>query len=147
MCDVGTIRLEADSPVKESVCEKCQGTNRLLHGLVYDDDFAHGIYFVEWCDGHHPERAAFLTLSLGAFGESTTADDRLAFGVELRAGGMSLTDEPVRDNPDLLGSFVPRQEALTMDPIDHVWHVVDHIVLDDPRLAPVQQWLGVSSSP
>jgi hypothetical protein len=25
--------------------------------------------------------------------------------------------------------------------VEHLWHVTDHLVLDDPRLAAVRQWL------
>jgi hypothetical protein len=28
-----------------------------------------------------------------------------------------------------------------MTDLKHVWHVIDHIVLDDSRLAAVNQWL------
>jgi hypothetical protein len=28
-----------------------------------------------------------------------------------------------------------------MPNIDDLWHVADHIVLDDPRVADVQKWL------
>jgi hypothetical protein len=89
----------------------------------------------------------FVTVGLGAFGEDTTSADRLAFGVEWQTHGMALLDQPPRDRPELLGSFVPRDQALAMENIDRVWHVIDHVVLDDPRLPSVQQWLyqGASS--
>ena len=139
---MGVVRIEPESPVKQSPCEDCGGTNHLVTGYVYDDDYAHGIYFVEWCDGDHSRRAAFLTLGLGAFRVGSTSADRQAFGVEWDSDGMALTGNPARDAPDLFGCFVPRAEALPMENIGHVWHVVDHIVLDDPRLAPVQEWLA-----
>jgi hypothetical protein len=63
------IRIEAVPDVKESRCDSCGGTNRLLRGFVYQDDYAHGVYFVEWCDGEHPARDAFMTIGLGPFGE------------------------------------------------------------------------------
>jgi hypothetical protein len=138
---VATIHIEPEPPIKERRCEACGGTNRLLHGYVYEDERPHGVYFVEWCDGEHPEKAAFLTMGLGAFGDDTDRHDRAAFCVEWRKGGMHLTEEPARGRPDLLGDFVPRSEALPMPNIDHLWHVADHIVLDDSRLAAVQEWL------
>jgi hypothetical protein len=138
---VGTIRVEPEPPTKQLICGECGGTNRLLHGYVYEDDHAHGVYFVEWCDGDHPRRAAFLPLGLGAFGEGTGPSDRMAFCIEWHTGGMGLTDEPARDRPDLLGAFVPRERALQLENVDHLWHVADHIVLDDARLTPVRQWL------
>jgi hypothetical protein len=124
---VGTIRIEPEAPLKESSCEACGGTNRLVHGYVYDDGHPHGVYFVEWCDGDHPHRAAFITLGLGAFGEGTGSADRSAFCLEWRAEGMRLTDEPARDSPELLGPFVPRTEALELEDFDDLWHVADHI--------------------
>jgi hypothetical protein len=138
---VGTIRIEPEPPIKENQCGACGGTNRLLHGYVYEDDTAHGIYLVEWCDGHHPDRAAFVTVGLGAFGDGTGRRDRTAFCVAWRREGRTLADEPARDRPDLLGEFVPRAAALELPNIEHLWHLVDHMVLDDPRLADVQEWL------
>ena len=132
---MGVIQVAPESPVKESRCDGCGGTNYLLHGYVYEDGNAHAIYFAEWCGGDHPERAAFLTLGLGDFAEGSTSADRRAFGIEWSPAGMTLLDEPVRDRPDLLGTFVPRDRALAMKEIGHVWHVVDHIVVDDSRLA------------
>jgi hypothetical protein len=111
---VATIHIEPEPPIKERRCEACGGTNRLLHGYVYEDERPHGVYFVEWCDGEHPEKAAFLTMGLGAFGDDTDRHDRAAFCVEWRKGGMHLTEEPARGRPDLLGDFVPRSEALPM---------------------------------
>jgi len=35
---VGTIRVEPEPPLKESVCESCGGTNSLVHGYVYEDE-------------------------------------------------------------------------------------------------------------
>ena len=54
------IRIEPEDPVKEN----------------YDDENASGVYFLEWCDGDHEHRAAFLTLGLGSFGDGTDASDR-----------------------------------------------------------------------
>ena len=54
---------------------------------------------------------------------------------------MGLTNEPARDRPDLLGAFLPRDVALAGPDLAPVWHVVDHIVLDDPRAAEIRHWL------
>jgi hypothetical protein len=84
----------------------------------------------------------FITLGLGAFGEGTTGSDRAAFCIEWQDDGMRLSEEPARDRPELLGRFVPRRDALTTKNIDHLWHVADHVVLDDPRLEAVREWLS-----
>jgi hypothetical protein len=138
---VRNIRIEPEGPIKEAPCNTCGGTNHLFHGYVYDDGFAHGIYYLEWCNGDHPERAAFLTIGLGSFGEGSDPEARASFGIEWRADGMALTREPIRDLPDLLGPFVDRETALAKPNISHVWHVADHIVLDDVRTRDVERWL------
>lgn len=81
---MGEIRTEPEPPVKAARCDGCGGTRRLAHGYVYDDDHAHGVYFIEWCDGDHDARAAFLALGLGAFGDGTGSGDRLSFGIVKR---------------------------------------------------------------
>jgi hypothetical protein len=70
-----------------------RGTNRLMHGYVHDDEYAHGIYFLERCDGDHPNKSAFLTIGPGAFGEGTDTHDRNSFCVEWRADGMRLAEK------------------------------------------------------
>jgi hypothetical protein len=139
---VGVIRIEPEDPVKESPCPACGGTSRLLHGYVYDDEDAHGIYFLDWCDGDHQHRIAWLTVGLGAFGDGTDASDRSSFCIEWRAEGMGLAEAPARDRPELLGAFLPRDVALNVPNLDHLWHVADHIVTDDPRVATIDAWLS-----
>jgi hypothetical protein len=138
---VSVIRIEPEDPVKENPCQTCSGTNRLPHGYVYDDEYAHGLYFLEWCDGQHMVKAAFLTIRIGAFSEGTSGADRNSVCIEWRREGMRLTDEPARDRPELLGAFLLREAALTMPHINQLWHVADHIVLNDPRVSVIEAWL------
>jgi hypothetical protein len=138
---VGTIRIEPEPSTKESLCADCGGITRLVHGYVYDEREPSGLYFVEWCDGDHPDRAAWLTISLGRFAEGSASADRRSFCVQWRAKGMSLTEQPARDNPDLLGPFVPRERALELPSVERLWHVADHVVSDDPRVADVGRWV------
>jgi hypothetical protein len=139
---VGVIRIEPEDPVKEDRCSTCGGTNRLMHGYVYDAEYPHAIYFLEWCDGDHPHRIAWLTIGLGAFGDGTDASDRNSFCIEWRAEGMRLAEDPARDRPELLGTFLPRDIALNAPNIDQLWHVADHVVTDDPRVATIDAWLS-----
>jgi len=135
------IRIEPEDPVKENPCPNCGGTNRLLRGYVYDDEDAGGLYFLEWCDGDHMHKSAFLTIGLGAFDEGSDVSDRRSVCIEWLQEGMRLTDEAARDRPELLGAFLPRAAALTLPHIELLWHIADHIVLDDPRVSIVEAWL------
>lgn len=85
----------------------------MILGYVYADDNPDGLYYVDWCEGPHDVRAAFITVSLGNYADETaTGGDRSAFCIETRCEGMSLTEQPVRDRPEFLGQFMPREEAL-----------------------------------
>src|SRR5215469_8016332 len=75
----------AQRPVNENLCVTCGGTSRLLHGYVYDDN-AHGICFLEWCDGDHPHSSAFLTISLDAFHQGGDAHYRKRVQHRVAAG-------------------------------------------------------------
>jgi hypothetical protein len=135
------IRIEPEGQIREAACTECAGTNRLLHGYVYEEDEARGLYFVEWCDGDHPVRRAFISLGLGDF-SAEEGGERFAFCIEWRDEAMRLSEEPARDRPDLVGTFVPRDAALPMVDGTDFWHIADHIVTDDPRLFAVQEWLA-----
>jgi hypothetical protein len=136
------VRLEAEQSFKTSRCENCGGTTALIHGFIYGDEEPHGVYFVEWCEGAHDGRAAFLTVSLGKYGtDAVAADERVAFCIEMRCDGMRLSDEPCRNRPDVLGRFVPRDEALQWPDISHLWHVADHVATDDQRVISIAAWL------
>lgn len=115
----------------------------MILGFIHADGDAHGVYYVDWCEGPHETRSAYITVSLGVNGSDEAGGaDRWAYCVETRCEGMRLCDTPVaaRDSPDFLGRFVPRDEALQMDDIDHLWHVCDHLT-DDRRFAAVAAWL------
>jgi hypothetical protein len=137
----GVIRIEPEGSLKESRCATCGGKNRLRHGCVHEDECAHGVYFLEWWNGAHPRRAAFLTIGLGAFGEDSDGDDGLSFCLQWHAAGMGLTDQPARDNLGVLGRFLPREEALGVPNLEHLWQTADHIIRDDPCAAQVHEWI------
>ena len=144
-CAVTDVRVEPSGKMSTVACPKCGGTSHRIHGYVYADEAANGVYFLDWCEGRHGPRIAWLTLSLGTWGEGIEGAHRSAFGIEWRDAGMALLDSPlIGDQPDLLGEFVPREQALALDDIDHLWHVTDHLVTDDPRFFDVQQWLAGS---
>jgi hypothetical protein len=138
---VGVVRIEAEPQVTQKHCERCHGTTWMIRGYVYMDEEPHGIYAVDWCEGSHPERVAYVTLSFGDYvEEAVTGADRLAFCIETRSAGMGLTHRPVHDRPEFLGRFLPREEALQWEHLDDLWHVCDHLT-DDRRFAAVAAWI------
>ena len=103
--------------------------------LRYDD--AHGIYFLEWCDGGYPHSSAFLTIGLGAFHEGGDAHCRKRVQHRV-AAGLRLTYGPARHRPNSSGAFLPRETALQDPRMDRLWHAADHIVPDHPRIAAIE---------
>jgi len=138
---MGVIRIAPEPPVSQRACASCGGTMSRLHGYVFEDEFTHGLYFVDWCEGRHETKLAVLTLGLGAFGEGSDGHDRLAFCLEWRAQGWRLAERPLLDQPELLGRFLPGERVLEIHDVEHLWHVVDRIVLDDDRLVRLREWL------
>ena len=126
----------AQRPLTETWCVTCGGTGRLPHGYVYDDN-AHGIYFLEWCDGDHPHSSAFLTIGLGGFHEGGDAHYRNRVQHRV-AAGLRLSYGPARHRPNSSGAFLPRETALHDPRMDRLWHAADHIVPDHPRIAAIE---------
>jgi len=48
--------------------------------------------------------------------------------------------EPTEAKSDFLGRFAP-QEAMELGGLDGLWHLVDHIVVDDPAAVAVMKWV------
>lgn len=138
---VAVIRVEPEEQVKRETCPICKGTTWMILGYVYADELPYGIYYTDWCEGPHDERRAYVTISLGNYGDdNATGADRLAYGIDARCEGFSLAEEPLRDRPSFLGPFVPREVALASPSVHELWHVCDHLT-DDRRFAAVAAWL------
>lgn len=127
--------------VKRGACDECGGQTGLAIGFAYQDGGAKSIYNLDWCEGDHPARMAYLTVASGDWSDESTAADRMAVGIEIRAEGMTLADSPMRDRPDFFGRFVPREELLALGGVDGLWHLVDHLVTDDRANASVVSWV------
>lgn len=138
---MAVLRVEPGEQQKDAPCAECGGTMRRVHGFVYADDQPYGVYYLDWCEGPHDSRIAWLTLSLGAWDDDSTAADRSAFAIHWRDEGMALMSEPLVDRPDFLGTFTPRDAALERPDHEQIWHVADHLVTDDPQFGVVQRWL------
>jgi hypothetical protein len=110
-------------------------------GFAYQDGDAGSIYYLDWCEGDHPVRSAFLTVASGDWSDGATAQGRTAVGIEIRPEGMTLAGAPLRDRPEFFGRFVPRTELLERAELGGLWHLVDHVVTDDPAAAAATRWV------
>lgn len=127
--------------VKTGQCARCGRDAAVAHGYVYANGGAHAIYFLDWCEQHEEPRCAFLTLAIGDWDEGSSSASRQAVCVQVRPEGMSLMEQPARDRPEFFGRFLPRKLALPFVESLDLWHLTDHIVLDDPLVASVMSWV------
>ncbi len=103
-----------------------------LTRFVTEDGNAYAIYYIRYSMAH-PERPAAATVSIGNWGEDASPDERSAFALELRSNGVCVMDSensPWKDSA-FIGRTLDREEALTHPRIQDVFHIADHIYLED----------------
>jgi hypothetical protein len=129
------LTIESRTPARTR-CECCGGTTTTLTRFVYKDGNAHGIYYARFSD-NHPNAGVSLLVSIGDYGEGTSAKDRVAFAMELRPGdGVRVADadqSPWRD-AKVVGRVLDRSEGLAHPLVQEAFDIVDHAVLEDEAL-------------
>jgi hypothetical protein len=89
----------------------------------------------------HPERSASGLIGLGEWGgEESSPKNRTAFAFELwqdennfNVGIVDKEDSPWSD-VSFLGKILDRDEALQHDLIEEVFHITDHMVVEDKEI-------------
>ena len=130
------ITIEEGDPIEPTVCKCCGGTSTTVTRFVHKDGKAHAAYFARVSD-NHPERLASILVGLGEWGEGTTEAQRRSFALEVRKGAsgfeVRVVDAAASQWPraKVLGRTLDRDEALADPQIDEVFHITDHMVVDD----------------
>lgn len=133
------LTIEADEPPRVSKCECCGGTTTSLTRFVYSDGDAHAIYYAAFGEAH-PEREVKIAVSIGKWGDDTPPDDRNSFALVLRQSEKEYqvmvvdSDESPWKGAKVIGRMLDREEALAHPDIEEVFHITDHIVLEDPEI-------------
>ena len=124
--------IEFSDPDISQPCECCGGRTVALTRFVTEDGDAYAIYYIRY-SMDHLERPASATVSIGNWGEDASPDQRNAFALKLRGNGVCVTDS--EDSPwkdvALIGRTLDREEALAHPRIKDVFHITDHIYLED----------------
>jgi len=129
------LRIEFEQP-QESVCECCGGRNTRLTRFVYRDEDAFGVYYAVFGETH-PERIVKAVISLGEWGEGAVAEQRRAFSVQIRLSDSQYevmvtgADDCPWNGVKLIGRVLSREEALAHPWLKDVFHITDHIVVED----------------
>lgn len=119
-----------------SRCDCCGGVLVSLTRFVYQDGDAHSIYYARFGEQHDP-RVVEAVVSVGEWGEGTGPWDRVAFPLRLRAAEAEyqVTVVDAAESPwegvELLGRMLDREEALAHERLAEVFHITDHMVVDD----------------
>jgi hypothetical protein len=133
------LSFEFEEPFLHGPCECCGGTTTRLTRFVYKDGDAHAVYYAQFTDGH-AERVASAVISLGTWGEGGEPRDRLAFPLRLRSVDDQYqvmcvdADQSPWQDAEFLGRMLDREEALRHPWIKEVFHITDHMVLEDVPL-------------
>jgi hypothetical protein len=135
------LTLEPGDEVRKRRCSHCGDTFLLAHGFVYRDEDAYAAYNVALF-ARHPDRCALLQVVIGDdWSEEAHADERVAVAVELGRDGHRLGARVI-DGADtpwpgvmLRTRVLDRSEALIHPRLAEVFHVVDHIALQDPTVS------------
>ncbi len=133
------ITIESGDPIEPTLCECCGGTTTTLTRFVYRDGTPYAIYFARFSD-NHPERLVKLAVGLGEFGEGTREESRVGFALDLRSANaeyhITVTDPTASpwQKAKVLGPMLDRDSALSHPRIKEIFHITDHMVVDDPEL-------------
>ena len=122
-------------------CESCGAPTVTVRGFVYEDGDAHAVYFGSWSEC--APRFAKLAVVTGPWGDDdadVSARRRIGMDADYSVDtpGLRITDpdaspwdEPSSMSPPMLS----REEALRLPDIEEIFHIADHVVLGDSRLA------------
>ena len=122
-----------------SECDCCGKQLTNVTRFVTRDNQAWAIYYASFGESH-PEKGVYLAIGIDDVGDTPEWIGRTAFALWLSASEdeyrTTVTDKD--DSPwsgsKVLGRMLDREEALTHASIDEVFHLVDHIVKEDPAI-------------
>lgn len=134
------LRIEFEEPEK-TLCECCGNATIRLTRFVYRDDDAYAVYYAVYTPGH-AEKIVSGLIGLGEWGSDDVGPDpRVAFPFQIRATanqfevGMVDAAQSPWSHVTFLGKILNRSEALAHEWISDVFHITDHIVVDDKEIA------------
>ncbi len=132
------LTFEFDEP-KESVCECCGNVSVRLTRFVYRDGDAHAVYYALFTKGH-PEKTLSGLIGLGQWGDEASPEDRVAFPFQIwmEESNFNVSLVDAEDSPwshvTFMGKILDREEALKHESLSEVFHITDHMVVDDRQI-------------
>ena len=128
------LEIEFEEP-NMNICECCGGKTTRLTRFVHKDGDAFAVYYLKFTD-NHPEKVITGIISIGDWGSDEPPKNRKAFPFKIwtnekdyQIGLLDKEDSSWNDN--ILGEILNRKEALSHPWIKDVFHITDHIVIED----------------
>lgn len=131
------VEIEFENPHYE-VCECCGNTTVKLTRFVYENDEAFAIYYIHFTKKHNDKHVLGL-ISLGEWGTDEIPKCRVSFLFRLWFNNdnfnVSIIDgEESPWQSEILGKILSREEALQHPWVTDVFHITDHIVIEDSEV-------------
>jgi len=132
------IEIELTEP-KKSICECCNKETTSLTRFVYKDNDAFAIYYAAFSENHLEDGVVGI-VSLGDWGYDEISPNRVAFAFRLwqdeNKHKVTITDanESSWRDVKIIGRKLTREEALNHPWIEDVFHITDHMVIDDSEI-------------
>ncbi|RAR46643.1 hypothetical protein [Flavobacterium lacus] len=131
------IKIEFEEPNIET-CECCEKESTKLTRFVYKDDDAFAIYYIKFTKDHE-EKIATGIISIGDWGTDEEPKNRFSFPFRIwtnsenfQVGLIDKEESPWKQS--LLGKILDRKDALNHPWISEVFHITDHIVVEDKEV-------------
>ena len=135
---MGEVSIELGGQAAPHLCPHCGNESHNVWGFVYSGGNAYAVYYAGWTLGHGD---VGMLIGLGDWGEGAGPDSRYSFGLLARSQESNIVfmvvgpDASPLGEVKFIGHLLPRQEALSHPEIQDVYHVAEHIVRDDSRVA------------
>lgn len=132
------IDIECPEPI-DSECECCGGITTRLTRFVTREGNAYAIYHAMYGEQHR-DRGVIGIVGLGDWFEGSNPESRVAFAVRLWFDGtqfqvtiIDALESPWKD-VNIISRKLSRDEGLRHPWIQDVFHITDHITLEDPAI-------------
>jgi hypothetical protein len=134
---IGWTRIEFEDPI-ESRCGCCGAQQRVLTRFVSREGAAFAVYRGVLTLGHGQPRAD-MVISLGDWSDDAPPEERMAFVFQLWSDPDNINVTIVEPdesawNSGLLGTLMPKADALRHPLIGEVYNLVDHIMMCDAEV-------------
>ena len=132
------IEIEFEDPTVDT-CECCGKEMVRLTRFVYQEGDAFAVYYAKFTKSHE-DKVVYGLISLGEWGEGGEPINRKAFPFKIWTTqthyqvGLTDKEESPWNGVEYLGEILNRSEALKHPWIKDVFHITDHMVIDDEQI-------------